>query len=133
MPTARIEAIVATSGLAGGMGSGKLWSAHEHKRAELLGLTIDNQDAAPQKIKLYDGFATVSSKTGATGAAVDAEFRGTSNVQSGLIRLELTIPAGETHKLGKEDCEGIEFLGRANAIADTTTSDCIIIAQYKLK
>ncbi|GAJ03297.1 unnamed protein product, partial [marine sediment metagenome] len=62
-----------------------------------------------------------------------AEPLGSINVASGLIRLELTVPAGETQKLGKEDCEGIEFLGRANAIADTITSKCIIIAQYKLK
>lgn len=130
MPTARTEALAAVSG---GIGSGKLWSAHEHKRAELLGLTIDNQYSAKQKIKLIDSFATDASKTGAAGATQAAEFRGTSNILSGLIRLELTVPPGETQKLGKEDCEGIEFLGRANAIADTTTSDCVIIAQYKLK
>jgi len=130
MPTARTEAFAAVSG---GIGSGKLWNAHKHKRAELLGLTIDNQYTAPQTIKLYDGFATDASRIGATKTAQAAEFKGTSNILSGLIRLELTVPTGETQKLGKEDCEGIEFLGRANAIADTTTSDCIIIAQYKLK
>ena len=130
MPTARTQAYAAVSG---GIGSGKLWSAHEHKRAELLGLTVDNRHTAALKIQLYDGFATDASKTGSTGATQAAEFLGTSNVQSGLIRLEITLPAGKTQKLGKEDCEGIEFLGRANAIADTTTSDCIIIAQYKLR
>jgi len=130
MPAVRTEALAAVSG---GIGSGKLWSAHKHKRAELLGLTVDNRYTAPQTIKLYDSFATDASKTGAAGATQAAEFRGTSNVQSGFIRLEMTVPAGETQKLGKEDCEGIEFLGRANAIADTTTSDCVIIAQYKLK
>ena len=130
MPTARTTAYAAVSG---GIGSGLLWNAHKHKRAELLGVTMDNRYTAPQTIKLYDGFATDASKIGATGGAQVAEFRGTSNVESGLIRLEVTVPAGETQKLGKEDCEGIEFLGRANAIADTTTSDCIIIAQYKLK
>jgi len=129
MPTGRTQALAA---VAGGMGSGKLWNAHEHKRAELLGLTIDNQYTVAQKVKLYDGFATDASKTGAAGATQAAEHLGTSNVLSGLIRLELTVPAGESQKLGKEDCKGIEFLGRANAIADTTTSDCIIIAQYKL-
>ncbi|MBA7682512.1 hypothetical protein ES703_90862 [subsurface metagenome] len=131
MPTARTEAFAAYSG--GGIGSGLLWNAHKHKRAELLGLTIDNQDTAPQTIKLYDGFVTDASKTGAAGATQAAELLGTSSVLSGLIRLELTVPAGESQKVGKEDCEGIEFLGRANAIAETTTSDCIIIAQYKLK
>ena len=133
MPTARTQAFEGGAAVSGVIGSGLLWNPHKHKRAELLGLTIDNQNTVAQKIKLYDGFGTTSSKTGATGAEQAAEFRGTSNVLSGLTRLELTVPAGETQKLGKEDCEGIEFLGRANAIADTTTSDCIIIAQYKLK
>ena len=130
MPTARSTALAAVSG---GIGSGKLWNAHEHRRAELLGLTIDNQHTAEQTIKLYDGFATDASKTGATGATQAAEPLGSLNVASGLIRLELTVPAGETQKLGEPDCKGIEFLGRANAIADATTSDCVIIAQYKLK
>jgi len=131
MPTARTQALAAYSGA--GILSGKLFSAHQHKRAELLGLTIDNQHTAALKIQLYDGFVTDASKTGAAGATQAAEFKGTSSVLSGLIRLELTVPAGDTQKLGKEDCEGIEFLGRGNVVADTTTSDCIIIAQYKLK
>lgn len=130
MPAVRTEALAAVSG---GIGSGILWNAHKHKRAELLGLTVDNRYTAPQTIKLYDGFVTDASKTGAAGATQAAEHLGCSNVQSGFIRLELTVPTGETQKLGKEDCEGIEFLGRANAIADVTTSDCVIIAQYKLK
>ncbi|GAI45830.1 unnamed protein product [marine sediment metagenome] len=133
MPTARTEAVAGGAAVSGGIGSGKLWSAHKHKRAELLGLTIDNRYTAPQTIKLYDGFATDTSKIGSTGDTQTAEFRGTSNVLSGLIRLEMTVPAGETQKLGEEDCKGIEFLGRANAIADVITSDCVIIAQYKLK
>jgi len=130
MPTARTLALAAASG---GIGSGVLWNAHAHKRAELLGLTIDNQHTAEEKIQLYDGFATDASKTGAAGATQAAEHLGTSNVQSGFIRFELTVPAGESVKLGEPDCKGIEFLGRANAIASTTTSDCVIIAQYKHK
>jgi len=130
MPTART---VALPGVSGGIGSGILWNAHKHKRAELLGLIIDNQYSAEEKVQLYDGFVTDASKTGAAGAAQAAEHLGTSNVQSGLIRFEITVPAGESVKLGKEDCEGIEFLGRANAIAGVNTSDCVIIVQYKHK
>ncbi len=129
MPTARSEALAAVSG---GIGSGKLWNEHPHKRAELLGLTIDNQYSVKQQIKLYDGFATDASKTNAAGANQVAEYRGASNLQSGFIRLQLTVPPGETHKLSEQDCKGIEFLGRVNVVADVTTSDCVIIAQYKL-
>lgn len=128
MPTARSEAYAAVSG----WGSGKLWNEHLHKKAELIGLTVDNQYTVPQKIKLYDGFVTNASKT-AAGAAQAAEYLGASNLQSGLIRLQVTVPAGETVRLGEQECKGIEFLGRANAMADTETSDCVIIAQYRLR
>jgi len=128
MPTKQVQAYPIASGYAG-----LLWNAHEHKKAELLGLTVDNQHTTPQTIRLYDGFDTDASKTGAAGATQAAEYLMLSGVGSGLIRLQLTVPTGETVKLGKEDCEGIEFLGRATAVASDLTSDCIIIAQYKLK
>ncbi|GAI08124.1 unnamed protein product [marine sediment metagenome] len=126
MPTKQVQAY--HSGYAG-----LLWNAHEHKRAELLGLTVDNQHTAEQKIKLYDGFDTDASKAAATGAIQAAEYLMLSGVGSGLIRLQLTVPAGETIKLGEEDCKGIEFLGRATAVASALSSDCIVIAQYQLK
>lgn len=128
MPTKQVQAYPVTSGYAG-----LLWNAHEHKKAELLGLTVDNRSAEEQAVKIYDGFDVNASKTGAADAAQAAEYLMLSGVGSGLIRLQLTVPAGETQKLGKEDCEGIEFLGRATAVASTLTSDCVIIAQYKLR
>lgn len=128
MPTKQVQAYPSTSGY-----PGLLFNAHEHKGAELLGLTVDNQSTYNQTVKLHDGFNTDASKTGAAGATQAAEYLKLSGVGSGLIRLQLTVPAGESVKLGKEDCEGIEFLGRATAVASTLTSDCVIIAQYKLK
>ncbi|MBA7592588.1 hypothetical protein ES708_34776 [subsurface metagenome] len=129
MPTKQVQAYAAASGI----GSGALWNAHEHKRAELLGLTIDNQHTVAETIKLYDGFTTDASKTAATLTTQAAENLGTANLQSGKIRLQLTVPAGESVNLGEPDCKGIEFLGRASVVATTTTSDCVVIAQYKLK
>ena len=128
MPTKQVQAYPITSGYAG-----LLWNAHEHNRAELLGLTVDNQHTAAETIKLYDGFNTDASKTAATGATQAAENLMLSGVGSGLIRIQVTVPAGETVKLGEEDCKGIEFLGRGTAIASALSSDCIVIAQYKLK
>lgn len=125
MPAIQVQAY--TSGH-----SGKLWSAHEHKKGELLGLTIDNQHTAEEKIQLYDCFTTDASNTGSTGATQAAENLGTTDVLSGKIRLQMTVPAGETQKLGREDCKGIDFLGKATAIASVETSDCVVIAQYKL-
>lgn len=128
MPTKQVQAYPTTSGYAG-----LLWNAHKHKKAELLGLTIDNQSITDQTVKLYDGFDTDASKTGAAGAVQAAEYLKLSGVGSGLIRLQVTVPAGDTQKLSEEDCKGIEFLGRAAAVASTLTSDCVIIAQYQLK
>ena len=128
MPTKQVTAYPYTSGY-----PGLLFNEHVHKKVELLGLTVDNQSAADQKVQLYDGFDTVASKTGAAGATQAAEYLKLSGVTSGLIRLQLTVPAGETQKLGKEDCKGIEFLGRGTAVATSLTSDCVIIAQYRQK
>lgn len=130
MPTARTTALAAASGA---IGSGILFNAHEHKRAELLGLTIDNQSVDDQTVRLFDGFATDASRTRAAGAVQAAEYLGTSNVLSGLVRLQLTVPTGESVKLGEQDCKGVEFLGRVNAMASTIQSDCVIIVQYKHK
>lgn len=127
MPTKQVQAYPITSGYAG-----LLWNAHEHKKVELLGLTVDNQSTAEQRVKLYDGFNTDASKT-AAGVTQAAEYLMLSGVGSGLIRLQVTVPAGETAKLGKEDLAGIEFLGRGTAVASTLTSDAVIIAQYRLK
>jgi len=128
MPTKQVQAYPIASGYLG-----VLFNAHKHKRAELLGLTIDNQSIEDQTVKLYDGFDTDASKTAAAGATQAAEYLKLSGIGSGLIRLQLTVPAGETVKPSKEECEGIEFLGRATAVASTLTSDCVIIAQYRLK
>lgn len=126
MPTARTIAYI--SGHAG-----LLWNQHVHKKAELEGLTIDNQHIAEETIKLYDCFTATSGKAGATGTAMSQEDLGTTNVLSGKVRLQMTVPAAETVKLGQEDCKGIEFLGKVSVIASVETSDCVVIAQYHLK
>jgi hypothetical protein len=125
MPTSQTQAY--TSGHAG-----VLWNAHKHKKAQLLGITVDNKHTAPVTIKLYDCFTTDESKTGSTGATQAAEDLGTTNVLSGKIRLPITVPAGETVKLGEQDCKGVEFLGKVTAIASAESADCIIVAQYSM-
>lgn len=127
MPTKKVQAYPATSGYAG-----LLWNNNKHKRVQLQGLTIDNQHSAPETVGLRDGFDTDAS-TAQAGTAQAAEYLMLSGVTSGLLRLQVTVPAGETVKLGKEECEGIEFLGRGCAVASALSSDCIIIAQYRHK
>lgn len=113
--------------------SGKaLWNMHEHKKGILDGLKIDNKSIYDEKISLYDGFTTDSSKTNAAGAAQASEDLGTSHVLSGKVRLQVTVPSGEFISFGKEDLQEITFLGKAWVMGDTTSSDCIVVAQYHL-
>jgi len=126
MPSAQVTA--KTSGFAA-----LLWNKRTHHKAELLGITIDNKYTSPETIKLYDCFTTDAATFMSGGASQASENLGTTHVLSGKIRLQLTVPAGETQKLGREDCAGIEFLGKAAAIASAETSDVIIICQYEFK
>jgi len=128
MPTKQVQAYPVTSGYAG-----LLWNTHEHKKAELLGLSIDNKHTALETIQLYDGFDTDASKVDSTGATQAKEYLMLSGVGSGLIRFQMSVPAAESVKLGEEDCKGIEFLGRATAVASVLSSDCIVIVQYRMK
>jgi len=109
-----------------------LWQEQKHKKAELLGLTVDNQSDSPETVKLYDCFTAISGVFASGGAAQAQEDLGTTDVLSGKIRLQLTVPVGETVKLGEPDCKGIEFLGKVYVVAGVTETGCIICAQYKL-
>ena len=109
-----------------------LWNAHEHKKGILEGLKVDNQSIYNEKIDLLDCFSTDSGKTNAAGAAQASEDFETA-VASGKVRLQVTVPAGEFMSFGKEDVKECTFLGKAYVRGDTTTSDCVIVAQYHLK
>ena len=110
-----------------------LWNEELHKGAELLGVTIDNKHTEPETLQLMDCFATDASKLGSTGADQAAEYLGVSGCASGRLRLQMTVPAGETQKLGEEDCKGIEFIGSAYGIGSVTNTNCVIICQYRFK
>ncbi|GAI08160.1 unnamed protein product [marine sediment metagenome] len=103
----------------------ELWAVHEHKKGHLLGLKVDNQYSAAEKIQLLDDFTTDAGYTSGGSAYAQA-------VVSNLNRMQVTVPAGDCISLGEEDCKGIEFLGRALALGSAIASNCKITAQYKL-
>lgn len=105
-----------------------LWGEHTHKKGHLLGLKIDNRDSNPEKITLRDNFVTDAGYTSG-GSAYSAE---TLSGGGGLTKFQVTVPAGDSISLGEEDCRGLEFLGRVDAVGSVETSNCIITAQYKL-
>lgn len=109
-----------------------LWNAHEHKKAELTGLKVDNQSVNNITLKFQDCFITDASKTNALGATQAAEDFSTL-IASGKVRMQATVPTGEFVSFPKDDLEGCEFLGAATVIASVTTSDCVIVAQYAHK
>lgn len=98
----------------------------------LQGLKIDNPTIYDEKLELLDCFSTDASKAVAAGAAQGAEDF-VSQVASGKIRLQMTVPAGDFVSLGKEDLKEITFLGAAYVRGSTTTSDCVVVAQYSLR
>jgi hypothetical protein len=126
MPAAKVTAV------ASGFG-GLLWNERPHRKAELLGITVDNEYTVPETIQLYDGFATTSGIFMSGGAAQASEDLGVTNVLSGKVRLQMTVPAGETQKLGKEDLAGTEFIGKATVIGSADSANCIVIVQYGFK
>lgn len=110
-----------------------LWNESKHKKTELIGLTVDNQGSVPNTIKMYDCFTAVSGKYASGGATYSQEDLGATNVLSGKIRKQLTVPAGETVHLSESDVKETTFLGKVYAVATTTDTDCIITCQYQLK
>ena len=121
MPTARQTSN--TSGLT-------LWNEHIHRKAELLGLKIENLYTAQVNVKLYDNFLTASGKLVSGGASESREDFAT-HTASGKIRFEVTAPAGESLSYGEEDLKGVEFLGDARVVGGVTTANCIVITQYR--
>jgi hypothetical protein len=123
MPT--VKATANTSGAL-------LFNAHEHKVAELVGLRVDNRASQDEKIDLLDCFTTDASKTNATGATQAAEDFETY-VASGKIRFQLTVPTLEAISLGPSELEEVTFLGKSYVRGSYTTSDCVVVASYKLR
>lgn len=98
----------------------------------LKGLKIDNQSAYDEKIELLDCFTTDASKGVAAGAVQAAEDF-LNIVASGKVRFQMTVPSLEFQSLGKEDLKEVSFFGKAYLRGSTTTSDCVVVAQYSLK
>lgn len=101
-------------------------------KGQAEGLKIDNQHSTPEKIQLYDCFTTDPSNTMAAGAAQAGEDFFAA-VLSGKVRFQMTVPAGESVSLGKEDLLEVTFFGKAYVVGSSTSSDCVVIAQYSLK
>jgi hypothetical protein len=126
MPAVQVTAISSGFG-------GLLWNERPHRKAELLGVTVDNGHTLAETIQVYDGFATTSGIFMSGGAAQASEDLGVAHVLSGKMRLQMTVPAGETQKLGKEDLAGTEFIGKATVIGSADSANCIVIVQYGFK
>jgi len=106
-----------------------MWAENEHKKGILLGLKVDNQYSSDQKIQLMDNIVTDSGYTSGGSAYSAATYSGYGDA---IKKFQITVPAGDSVSLGKEDCKGIEFLGRAMAVATTSHGNTVITAQYKL-
>jgi len=126
MPSIKVQAYA--SGFAG-----LLWNDNAVRKAELVGLDIENLGVNQQTVILYDGFKTTSGKTISGGTAVAQVDLGVTNVLSGINRFQRTIPAGQSENLGEPDLKEVIFIGQATALCSVDDSSVAIIARYRFK
>ncbi len=126
MPSIKVQAYA--SGFAG-----LLWNDNAVRKAELVGLGIDNLGVNKQTVTLYDGFKTTSGKTISGGSAVAQVDLGVANVLSGIIRFQITVPAGQSVNLGEPDLKEVIVIGQATAVGSVDDSSVAIIARYRFK
>lgn len=110
-----------------------LWNEHIHKKAVLTGVQINNKSEYNEDLSFRDCFLAMSSKACSGGGAIAPEYLGVSGFASGLVKLEVSVPAGEFVSLGEEDLKNCEFIGKGAVIGSATTSDCVVVAQYQLR
>jgi len=108
-----------------------LWNEHIHRKGILVGLKVDNRSTYNEALKFYDCFLTTSGRL-VSGGAAEAREDFDTHTASGKVRVELSVPAGEFVSLSEDDLNEAVFLGDARVVGSTTTSDCIVVAQYRL-
>ena len=98
-----------------------LWDTPKHHKGVLTGLKIDNQSSADRTIVITDVFTP------------DASEGQASPSEQTITRLQVTVGAGLTANIPKEELEDCKFLGVAKAAGDATEATCVIIAIYHLE
>ncbi|MBW2673760.1 MAG: hypothetical protein JRD89_10165 [Deltaproteobacteria bacterium] len=87
----------------------------------LTGLKIDNQGSADRTVTITDVFTP------------DASEGVSSPSEQTITRLQVTVGAGLTANVPKEELEDCKFLGVAKATGDAIDASCVIIAIYHLE
>lgn len=93
------------------------------------GLKVDNKGAQDVAVKLEDSFTSDACKTTAGATYAAQTLTGTSRI----LRLQVTVKAGQSVSLNEDDLKGIEFIGDIYHVEDVDEADCAIIAQFKVE
>jgi len=96
----------------------ELFNTPEHSKGKLTSLEVDNQGAAARTVRLQDVFTP------------DASAGVSSPTEQTVERKQVTVGAGLTASVPKEELEDLEFLGSCRAIASAIDASCVIIAGY---
>jgi len=95
-----------------------LFATPKHAKGKLTALKVDNQGAALRTVRLQDIFTPDVSE----GVA--------SPAQQTIERIQISVGAGLTADVPKDELEDCEFLGTCKGIANAVDASCVIIATY---
>lgn len=95
-----------------------LFATPKHVVGRMSAINIDNQSAALRTLILQDIFTP------------DASVGVTSPTEKEVVRLQISVAAGQSVSVDKNTLEDLRFLGTAKVIGDTSSSVCVIVANY---
>jgi hypothetical protein len=98
-----------------------LFTTPKHEKGKLVSIIVDNQSTTKKTITIQDVFTP------------DPTAGNASPTTQTIDRVQLTVDAGLTETLDKSSLEDVEFLGTAQAVADSADTACVIIVVYNFE
>lgn len=95
-----------------------IFAAPEHQTGKITAINIDNQSAVARTLIFQDVFTP------------DASVGTTSPTEQTVVRLQVTIAAGQSISVDRNTLEDIRILGTAKVVGDATSTLCVILTNY---
>jgi len=95
-----------------------LFATPKHVVGRMSAINIDNQSTALRTLILQDIFTP------------DASVGVTSPTEQTVVRHQISVSAGQSVSIDKNTLEDLRFLGTAKVAGDTTSTLCVIVANY---
>lgn len=95
-----------------------IFATPKHQTGKVTAINIDNQSAGARTLIFQDIFTP------------DASVGQTSPTEQTVVRLQITIAAGQSVSVDKNTLEDLRFLGTAKVVGDATSTLCVILTNY---